>query len=218
MALEGSISEAMMTIREAYSTWATTYDSDRNLTRDLDQAITRQTLSTRRYRHILELGCGTGKNTALLAEIGDQVYALDFSEGMIAQAKAKIGHDNVRFMVTDLTQPWPCADGHVDLIVCNLVLEHIENLDFIFSEAYRVLEDGGQFFISELHPFKQYQGKKAVFQRAEQQVEIPAFIHHVSNFLDAAGAAGFRLLNFKESWHEEDEGKPPRLASFLFQK
>jgi ubiquinone/menaquinone biosynthesis C-methylase UbiE len=207
-----------MSIRKAYTSWAATYDSDRNLTRDLDQLITRNTLAQQRYGNILELGCGTGKNTILLAEIGQRVYSLDFSEGMISQARTKVNRSNVMFSVADLTRQWPCADQSMDLIVCNLVLEHIEDLSFIFSEAYRVLAKPGQFFISELHPFKQYQGKKAVFQRDQEQTEIAAFVHHLSAFTDAAASAGFALVSFKEWWHDADQDKPPRLVSFMFEK
>jgi protein-L-isoaspartate O-methyltransferase len=35
---------------------------------------------------VLEIGCGTGKNTSVLAQIGEKVLALDFSENMIEKA------------------------------------------------------------------------------------------------------------------------------------
>jgi malonyl-CoA O-methyltransferase len=207
-----------MSISEAYSQWAATYDSDRNLTRDLDQVVTRETLSHSRYAAILELGCGTGKNTALLAGLGASVHALDFSEGMISQARAKQPGANVAFSVADLTQPWPCVDQSVDLIVCNLVLEHIAELSFIFAEAARTLVPHGRFFVCELHPFKQYQGAQAVFKRGAEQIAIPAFVHHISDFLTAAEAAGLRLVQLREWRHAEDQQAPPRLVSFMFEK
>jgi ubiquinone/menaquinone biosynthesis C-methylase UbiE len=207
-----------MRISEAYTTWAATYDTVENPTRDLDQIVTQKTLSHLRCKAILELGCGTGKNTALLAQIGEQVQAIDFSEGMVAQAKAKILADNVTFTAADLTQQWPCADQSVDLIVCNLVLEHIVDLSFIFAEAARCLVPTGRFFICELHPFKQYQGIKATFEHDQQQTEIPAFVHHISDFLAAAEQQGLTLQEFKEWWREINPNKPPLLASFMFVK
>jgi ubiquinone/menaquinone biosynthesis C-methylase UbiE len=207
-----------MSVRKAYSNWSSTYDTDRNPTRDLDQMVTRETLAGQHYRTILETGCGTGKNTGFLAQIADQVCALDFSEGMIAQARAKTQAANVQFAQADFTQTWPCADGRINLIVCNLVLEHIENLEFVFAEAYRVLADGGKYFVCELHPFKQYQGKKAIFERGEEQIAIPAFVHHTADFFGAARSAGFKVTSLREWWHEEDAGLPPRLVSFVFEK
>lgn len=207
-----------MSVEEAYSRWSATYDVDRNLTRDLDRVVTRETLGDWRGRSILEIGSGTGKNTALLAEIGERVVALDFSPGMMGRAREKVAAGNVHFVVADLTKRWPCQDGSADLIVCNLVLEHIEDLSFIFGEAERVLVGGGRFFVCELHPFRQYQGTKANFQRSEGTTEIEAFVHHVSDFTEAAGVNGLRLGRLREWWHEEDEGKPPRLVSFVFEK
>ncbi|HEX6290524.1 MAG TPA: class I SAM-dependent methyltransferase [Herpetosiphonaceae bacterium] len=206
-----------MSVREAYNAWAATYDTDRNLTRDLDHQVMQETLADTRYSSILELGCGTGKNTALLAQIGARVQALDFSEGMISQARAKLPAPNVSYSVADLTRQWPCADRSVDLIVCNLVLEHIAELPFIFAEASRTLVAGGRFFICELHPFKQYQGSQANYQTGAEQVVIPAFVHHISDFLTAAESSGLTLKRLREWWHHEDQRAVPRLVSFMFE-
>ena len=207
-----------MSVHEGYTAWAATYDTDRNLTRDLDQTITQQLLGATQYAAILELGCGTGKNTAFLSQLGAHVHALDLTAAMIAQAQTKVTASNVTWTVADFTQPWPCADGSVDLVVANLVLEHLADLPFIFAEAFRCLMAGGRFFVSELHPFKQYVGAKASFQRADSRIEIPAFVHHISEFLAAAAAAGLTLMRLDEWWHAEDEATPPRLVPFVFGK
>lgn len=207
-----------MNIQDAYTSWSTSYDLDRNLTRDLDQAVTTDTFTGLRYHTILEVGCGTGKNTTLLAQIGERVCALDFSIGMLKQAKAKLRSEHVVFAVADLTKSWPCKTESVELVVCNLVLEHIQDLTVIFSEAYRALAPGGQFFISELHPFRQYQGTRANFQRQDETIEIQAFVHHLSNFEEAAAQNGLALQSFKEWWHEADENKLPRLIVLMFEK
>ena len=207
-----------MDVQKAYDTWWATYDAGENLTRDLDRIVAKRVLGELRCRSILEVGCGTGKNTLLLAKIGDVVTAVDFSAGMIAQAKAKISAQNVTFQVTDITRPWPMVDAAFDLITCNLILEHIEDLGFILAEAGRSLAADGKLFISELHPFRQYLGGKARFQQGTETTFIPAHIHHVSDFLTAAKANGLNLLSLDEWWHKQDEGSPPRLITFLFQK
>jgi malonyl-CoA O-methyltransferase len=210
--------ETTMSIQNAYNEWSQTYDTDRNLTRDLDQQGMREALADLRFNSILEIGCGTGKNTSFLAQIGVRVHALDFSDGMIEKAKEKVNAANVRFSMADLTQRWPCEDQAYDLIVCNLVLEHIEDLSFIFSEAFRVLVEGGKFLINELHPFRQYEGKKARFQSGESISEIPAFVHHISEFVNAASNNGLTLAKLNERWHTEDANKPPRIISLIFEK
>jgi len=207
-----------MDIQNAYNEWSEIYDSNENLTRDLDQQVTRATLAGQHFNAILELGCGTGKNTVFLAQIGAHVHALDFSEGMIAKAKEKVKAENVRFEMADLTKRWHCDDGAYDLVVCNLVLEHIQDLSHIFTEATRTLRPNGRFLINELHPFKQYKGTKARFERDTEIVEVDVFIHHISDFTNAASASGLKMVKLHEYWHAEDQNKPPRLISFLFVK
>src|SRR5688500_14911113 len=117
-----------ISIQKAYDEWSQTYDTDRNLTRDLDEQILREELTNLRFKSILEIGCGTGKNTVFLGQRGERVHALDFSGGMIQKARQKVKADHVRFSTADLMQRWPCEDRAYDLVVCNLVLEHIEDL------------------------------------------------------------------------------------------
>jgi ubiquinone/menaquinone biosynthesis C-methylase UbiE len=207
-----------MNIQKAYDHWAVTYDSDANLTRDLDQTATAEALANLHFETILEVGCGTGKNTAFFLQVGERVIALDFSEGMLKKAKEKLGSTNVLFCMADVTRTWPCEASSVDLVTCNLVLEHVEDLTPVFAEAHRILIDGGRLFVSELHPFRQYQGKKARFEQGQKEFEIDAFVHHISEFFEAAISSGFALRGFREWWHDADEMRLPRLVSFIFQK
>ena len=207
-----------MNIPEAYDYWSSTYDTVENLTRDLDRIITRDSLADFQCKTILEIGCGTGKNTALLAKVGEQVLALDISRRMIRKAVEKLGSESITFSIADINNQWPCADGYFDLVVCNLVLEHIEGLDYVFSQAFRSLVEGGHFFVCELHPFRQYQGTKARFESKQGTYEIQAFVHHLSDYLEAAKVSGLKLQECKEWWHEQDQGEPPRLVSFMFEK
>lgn len=207
-----------MTIQAAYDDWSTNYDFDQNLTRDLDRYVTETTLAQGRYQSIIEVGCGTGKNTSLLAQIGRKVTALDFSAGMLQKARQKVAADHVSFLVADVSQRWPCADAAADLVTCNLVLEHIEDLPFIFSEAWRTLVAEGRLFICELHPFKQYRGSKATYQSDQGARQIQAFVHHVSDFLDAAEQSGLTLRQLREWWDQDGREQPPRLLSLQFEK
>lgn len=208
-----------MNTQSAYTAWAPSYDTDVNLTRDLDREITARLLGANRYALTVEAACGTGKNTPFYASISDSVLALDFSPGMLALARERVRDNHVEFQHADLLETWPCADACAALVACNLVLEHIENLQHIFTEAARVLAVGGTFFVSELHPHKQYLGSQARFVNAQQiEIRVDAFVHHLSDYLRAADGAHLRLETIKESWHADDAGKPPRLIAFLFRK
>jgi ubiquinone/menaquinone biosynthesis C-methylase UbiE len=207
-----------MDIQNLYNEWSDSYDQDDNRTRDLDRDVVRSRLGGLDFDTILEIGCGTGKNTSFLARIGQSVQAVDFSQGMISRAREKVQEGNVRFSLMDITRPWQFADESFNLIVCNLVLEHIQDLAHVFSEAARTLRPGGHFFIDELHPFRQYEGTKARFYRAEEKVEVDAYVHHISDFLKAAERNHLSLIDLDEYWHKTDQNKPPRILSLYFEQ
>ena len=204
--------------KEEYNLWSDSYDSDNNPTRDLDHLIVRQSIHRYKDKKIIEIGCGTGKNTILLSEVASQVQAIDFSEGMLEKAKIKLkDKNNVRFFSADITEKWPFTKSSNDVILCSLVLEHIENLDFIFSEANRVLVASGEFFINEFHPYYQYQGKKPNFQKNGKRFEIESYIHDISEFINSALNNNFELRRIDE-WRENKQDLIPRLISIIFKK
>jgi ubiquinone/menaquinone biosynthesis C-methylase UbiE len=209
-------------VRASYDVWAETYDSDANRTRDLDREVTREVLGDLAIRLVVEIGCGTGKNTTFLALKAERVHALDFSPRMLAIAREKVRQDleagRVLFSVADVTDGWPCRGAWADLVTCSLVLEHVADLRPVFAEACGVLAVGGRLFVSELHPRRQARGTKARFERAGATTEIQAFFHPVAEFREAAEAAGLTVERQDEWWHREDDGKPPRLVSFLFRR
>lgn len=207
-----------MNIPSAYSLWAPTYDLDDNRTRDLDGDATRTLLASVSCRRLVELGCGTGKNTQWLRTIADTLLAMDVTPAMIRKAQHKAPGHHVTFALADLTKPFPCRDTMADWVVANLVLEHIETLSPVFAEVSRILAPGGRALISELHPFRQYQGKQAVFKHGEATVAVPAFVHHLTDFIDAAQMAGLALETMREWWHADDLNAPPRLVTFIFTK
>ena len=137
---------------------------------------------------------------------------------MLNKAKAKIQDERVEFKRADLTVEWEIEDGCADLITCSLVLEHIENLDFIFGQAQLKLKEGGVFFISELHPFKQYSGSKAQFETDQGTEELETYVHHVSEYLEVAHKNGFELIDLKEHFDEESKVGIPRLIGITLKK
>lgn len=165
----------------AYDAWARTYDRDQNLTRDLDAAAARKALSGLKPKALLELGCGTGKNTVFYARLARRVEALDFSAGMLSRARAKVKSRNVSFSLADLSRLWPVPGSSFDLAACSLVLEHIADLRFFFREAARVLRPGGAIFVCELHPMRQYLGGRARFRRGRRSQDVPSFLHDVTD-------------------------------------
>jgi len=207
-----------MNIEKAYNIWADQYDTNSNKTRDLDTKSTIETLHKFDFSKVIELGCGTGKNTNYLLKKADKIIGLDFSQEMLNKAKAKIQDERAEFKKADLTAQWNIENDFADLITCSLVLEHIKDLDFVFNQANKKLKNNGIFFLSELHPFKQYLGSKAKFETENGTQELETYVHHISEYLNVANENGFELMELKEWFDEENKSGIPRLIGIVFRK
>jgi len=206
----------------AYDRWSQVYDVETNATRDLDALVLRTRASEFAEQEVLELGCGTGKNTEWLALYARQILALDFSEGMLERARSRLSDvTRVNFLLHDARQPWPVEEASRDRILSNLVLEHVENLHPIFEQAMRALRPGGAFLLSELHPFRQLHAAGASFVRPEDaRVEsVRGFLHDVSEYVNAGFAAGLALRTLEE-WRDAGEPRTsvPRILWMIWQK
>jgi ubiquinone/menaquinone biosynthesis C-methylase UbiE len=204
-----------MNTQQAYNTWAALYDTNNNKTRDLEAQALRTTLAGIPFDNCLEIGCGTGKNTAWLIQRAKKVTAIDLSEEMLAKAREKITAGNVQFKQADITNPWTFREGLYDLVTFSLVLEHIASLELIFEEVAASLQPGGYVYVGELHPFKQYSGSKARFETAEGLHIVPCFNHHVSDFTQAAKKHGLTLVDVNEYFDDDNRTEIPRILTMI---
>lgn len=202
----------MSDVRDAYDRWAATYDTDPNRTRDLDGRLLRAVDLPWERLDVVEIGCGTGKNSGWLIGRCRSLVGLDLSPGMLARARERV--PGATFIEADLTRPWPLPDGCADLVLADLVLEHVGDLGAVYREAARVLRAGGRLRISELHPYRQLRGSQAHFVDGDERVDVAAVRHSVSEYVNEALAAGFALTAISE---DADGDEPlPRLLIATF--
>lgn len=106
----------------------------------------RERLGDRPLR-VLELACGTGEITGVLQGLGHDVTALDFSEDMLARAKAKhAGRPRLRFTLAaaeNIMEP----DGAFDAVVCRHLVWTLTDPAAAFREWRRVLKPGGTLLV-----------------------------------------------------------------------
>jgi ubiquinone/menaquinone biosynthesis C-methylase UbiE len=206
-----------MSVQKAYDSWSQQYDTNINKTRDLEARCLQKTLAGISFESCLEIGCGTGKNTAWLLTKAKTITAVDLSAEMLAKAKEKINSANVEFIQADILQDWSFANEKYDLVSFSLVLEHIENLEPIFENVSNIIAGGGYVYIGELHPFKQYNGSKARFDTEEGEHVVSCFNHNISDFIQVAKRYKLGIVNVDEYFDGDDRSTIPRILTILLQ-
>ena len=138
-------------IRQRFSRAAGTYDAHAEVQRELALRLLRELpegSGPEGIERILEIGCGTGRFTALLAERypESRIIALDFAEGMAQLARQRLGdkgnasvlcEDGERFLVA-------CPDIF-DLICANSTLQWFDDLGAALGQIGRLLSGHGRF-------------------------------------------------------------------------
>jgi len=101
---------------------------------------------------LLDVGCGTGTLSALLARssLRAEIVGLDYSPGMCVQAAGKVrrvGADgSARFVAGD-SEYLPFADASFDVVTCANSFHHYPNQQGAIFEMRRVLRPGGRLMV-----------------------------------------------------------------------
>ncbi|MDQ6776231.1 MAG: methyltransferase domain-containing protein [Actinomycetota bacterium] len=94
----------------------------------------------------LDLGCGAGDFTAMLADAGTQVVGADVAEAALARARS--AHPELAFILVPLDGPLPFADNSFALVWASEVIEHVADTARWLSEVRRVLAPGGRLLLT----------------------------------------------------------------------
>ncbi len=95
---------------------------------------------------VLDVACGTGTSTASLAKRGARVIGVDFSAGMIEQARVR--HPELEFIEAD-AMALPFGDDEFDAVTISFGLRNVADPHAALAEFYRVLKPGGRIVVCE---------------------------------------------------------------------
>lgn len=131
---------------------------------------------------IIDVGCGTGSDYALLKDFGKKVVGFDISEDALTYCRSR-GWTTVSHI--DPGQPLPQSDHSVDLITLFDVVEHVERDTTLLRDALRVLKPGGNAVITvpaygwlwsehdeALHHYRRYTLRRFVLQLREAGFDV----------------------------------------------
>lgn len=143
----------------------------------------------------LDVGCGTGRLSILLAERVGSVVVTDPSAGMVRVAQERIEaaglSDRLRAVQADLTTD--LLDGAFDVVWSSLALHHVQDLDGLLRSVAGLLVNGGQLVVADLDedPDGAFHAEKVDFdghhgfdrQRLAEQLDHAGFAK--ASFVDA---------------------------------
>jgi SAM-dependent methyltransferase len=97
--------------------------------------------------HVLDIACGSGYGSDLLARVAGSVIAADITKEQVRYASMVYGGPNLRFLQCDATR-LPFRSGQFDLVVSFETIEHVVDYRAYLAECRRVLRPGGRFLCS----------------------------------------------------------------------
>jgi 2-polyprenyl-3-methyl-5-hydroxy-6-metoxy-1,4-benzoquinol methylase len=115
-------------------------------------------LAPRPSECILDVACGNGLTSRRLASVGAHVVAFDFSEGMIAHARARETEGvaaSIDYRVLDATDEaalLALGEDRFDAVLCNMALFDMAHIEPLMRALARLLRKEGRFVFSVLHP------------------------------------------------------------------
>ncbi|MEO7270606.1 MAG: glycoside hydrolase family 99-like domain-containing protein [Vicinamibacterales bacterium] len=98
-------------------------------------------------RRVLDIACGEGYGTALLARTAAYVVGVDLVPAVVAHARRRYREPNISFAAGSAAAI-PLADQSIDLVVSFETLEHLEQHEAMMRDVKRILRPGGVLVIS----------------------------------------------------------------------
>lgn len=105
-------------------------------------------------KKVLDVGCGEGRYTRMLASKGANVMGIDGSTTLIEIAKRRAENEglNIAYQVTNANSLSGIGDESFDAVLASMSLMDVEDYNGASQEIHRVLRSGGEFLMSITHP------------------------------------------------------------------
>jgi malonyl-CoA O-methyltransferase len=137
-------------LTQSFSRAASTYDTYADVQHEVATYLMAR-LNDREYQKILEVGCGTGFYTFMLAQkfVNSHILAVDISPIMVAKAKIKLAkYSRVRLEKADGEYLPAFISGPFDLITASGALHWFENLEKAIQQYCRILSPSGSLIFA----------------------------------------------------------------------
>jgi malonyl-CoA O-methyltransferase len=179
---------------EGYNKWAETYHDEDNPIKRLSDEFIKTGLRDLKGKTVLDAGCGTGKLCMVAVEQGARlVKGVDLSPMMIGQAKKNC--PDGEFECADLSSS---TFQKFDVVICGLVLGHIDTLEQTLKNLINSLQPGGHIIITDFHPVQTARKAKRTFRYREKTFEVKHTLHTLDEYFALLKNSNIVVTEFKE--------------------
>lgn len=174
-------------LERRFSRNAKTYDDYAVVQKEMSHKLI-SIIKTQSPKRILEIGCGTGYLTNLIArEYPDaEIIAIDLAPGMIDVAKARLSDNNldqnIEFKCADAEADFP--EGPFDLIISNATFQWFNHPDLMAIKILNSLSKDGQCLFSTFGS-QTFNELGQAFRMASYEMELDEEVKASQNFLTA---------------------------------
>lgn len=189
---------------EGYELWAASYGEDMNPVQQLESLALKELLPPLKDCAVLDLGCGKGRVSRLALERGaEKTVGMDFSRQMVQAASAETQSDSAHWLIGSASG-LPFRKETFDVMICGLLMGHIENLDAVLSQIWEVLRPGGFLLISDFHPYETLRGSVRSFrdEKGNRSYAIEQHLHLFEDYLRIFNKLGFVVEDLREPQYE----------------
>jgi malonyl-CoA O-methyltransferase len=183
-----------LTPLEGYNKWAVTYHGEDNPIKNLSDEFIKSELPDLRGKTVLDAGCGTGKFCMTAIERGARfVKGIDLSPNMIEQAKKNC--PQAEFECCDLAK---IVLEKYDVVICGLVLGHIDVLEQTLKKLVTALQPGGHIIVTDFHPYQTMRKAKRTFKDNKKTFEVKHTLHTLDEYFALLKNSSVNIVQFKE--------------------
>lgn len=184
---------------EGYNLWAESYHEEANPIKKLSDEFILESLPELSGKLLLDAGCGTGRFCMTAVEQRALIVkGIDLSPAMIAEAKKNC--PTGRFECADLST---AALERYDVIICGLVLGHIDNFEPVLNKLINALNPKGHLILTDFHPYQTIMKAKRTFSHDKKTFEIEHTLHALDEYFTILRNSNIQVVSFKEPFYQD---------------
>jgi malonyl-CoA O-methyltransferase len=183
---------------DGYNKWAASYARESNPIKNFSDQLIVKYIPDLSGKSVLDVGCGAGKFCVLAESQGaSSIEGIDLSPEMIQHSMKACKY--ATFIASDISSV-ALEKAKYDVVICSLVLAHIEVLDATLAKILESLKSDGILALTDFHPFLTLSNSKRTFLDLStgKKYEVQHYLHLFGEYFNIFHNYGMKVESFDE--------------------